>query len=99
MRAPTSEVIPLPEQFTLLQNYPNPFNPTTNLAFELPESGFVLVKIFDVTGREIAVLANGFYDAGKHVLTFNAQSLPGGTYFARIQSASNSGVIKLTLLK
>ncbi len=69
------------ESYQLLQNYPNPFNPTTTIKFSLPVSGFVSLKIFDITGRQVNSLFNGFMNGGTYSTRFDAYSLASGTYF------------------
>jgi hypothetical protein len=74
----------LPDRFELGANYPNPFNPQTTITFAAPQTGRVNVAVFDVLGRRVAVLIDGITQAGRHEVTFNASSLPSGTYFARM---------------
>jgi hypothetical protein len=76
----------LPENFHLSQNYPNPFNPTTNIRFQIPESGFVTLKIFDITGREVATLVNEQLNAGEYNYQFSTDEyrLSSGAYFYRL---------------
>ncbi len=76
-----------PVTYNLLQNYPNPFNPTTNIKFALPDNGFVTLRIFDVTGREVAVLLNSkFYEKGVFNYTLDASyyKMASGVYFYRL---------------
>lgn len=89
----------LPVQFTLSQNYPNPFNPTTTFQFQIPFSGLVSIKVFDILGREIVVLMNGVKSAGIYQVTWNASTLPSGIYFYRVQAGTNIAVKKAILLK
>ena len=85
--------------FELFQNYPNPFNPETNISFILNESSNVLLKIFDVSGKEVVVLTNKVYSAGSHTIKWNASEFPSGVYFYKIQAGNNSSVKKMTLIK
>src|SRR5690606_30429506 len=62
----------VPEGYALHQNYPNPFNPSTQVAFEVPTAGQIRVAVFDVTGRQIAVLFEGQASAGRHNVRFDA---------------------------
>lgn len=81
-----------PSVFILHQNYPNPFNPETNLKFELSSSGFTTLKIFDVLGRETAVLVNEYLNAGIYQIKFKPElKLTGGVYFYRIEVNSAKG--------
>jgi hypothetical protein len=89
----------VPTGYALSQNYPNPFNPSTTIDFSLPASGFVSLKVFDLLGREVATLVNEEKAAGSYRATFEASSLPSGTYFYTLKSGSFSEVKKMTLLK
>ncbi|MFA7362229.1 MAG: M14 family zinc carboxypeptidase [Candidatus Kapaibacterium sp.] len=85
--------------FELYQNYPNPFNPETNISFDLKESSNVVLKIFDVSGKEVSVLTNKLYTAGSHTIKWNASEYPSGVYFYKIQAGDYSGVKKMLLVK
>ncbi|MGC8896698.1 MAG: T9SS type A sorting domain-containing protein, partial [Bacteroidota bacterium] len=89
----------LPTGFALLQSYPNPFNPTTTIEYHVPVEGFIKLSVFDVLGREIAVLVNGNVQAGKHKVTFDASSFAAGVYFYRMQAGKFRESRKLILLK
>jgi photosystem II stability/assembly factor-like uncharacterized protein len=88
-----------PMTFNLAQNYPNPFNPTTNISFNIPESGNVKLAVYNTIGQEVAVLVNGVVTAGQHEAVFNASSLPSGVYFYKLQTGSSVMVKKMLLLK
>jgi hypothetical protein len=88
-----------PTTFNLAQNYPNPFNPTTNISFSVPESGNVKLAVYNTIGQEVAVLVNGAVTVGQHEVTFNAASLPSGTYFYKLQTSNSIMVKKMMLLK
>jgi photosystem II stability/assembly factor-like uncharacterized protein len=75
----------IPSGYTLGQNYPNPFNPSTNIPFELNESGYIILKVYDITGRTIKELINGRWGKGRYILDFDGSSLPSGIYFYRIE--------------
>ncbi|HVN48805.1 MAG TPA: plastocyanin/azurin family copper-binding protein, partial [Bacteroidota bacterium] len=64
-----------PSAFQLKQNFPNPFNPTTIISFDLPEISIVSLKIYNITGHEVATLVNGPMASGKHSVSWNAASL------------------------
>jgi hypothetical protein len=84
-------IIGVPDKFELSQNYPNPFNPTTKINFDLPADSKVSLKIFDITGREIATLANGdIQTAGYYTVTFDARDIASGIYFYRIIAEGGS---------
>ncbi len=88
----------LPENFKLEQNFPNPFNPTTNIRYELPVRTRVQLKIFDLTGREVAVLVNGVQTAGKYNIKFNANKLASGIYFYRLTTVNGFFAVKKMIL-
>jgi len=84
----------------LYSNYPNPFNPTTNLEFGISQLGFVSLKVFDVTGKEVAVLVNETKTAGSYSVLFNASNLSSGIYFYKLEVNGNIiGMKKMVLLK
>jgi hypothetical protein len=89
----------IPAAFELAQNYPNPFNPATKIDFSLPQRTQINMKVFDVLGREVWILANGIFEAGKHEIEFNGTNLPSGVYFYNLTSGTNSITKKLLLLK
>jgi hypothetical protein len=89
----------LPGQFQLQQNYPNPFNPTTTIGYQLPAVSHVAIKVFDVLGREVAMLVNERQTAGEHYMKFDASSLPSGVYFYSITTGTFSQVKKMILVK
>ena len=71
----------IPDDYNLSQNYPNPFNPSTIITYQLPESGFVSLKVFDVLGNEVAKLVDENKQSGSYEVVFNASNLPSGVYF------------------
>ncbi len=85
--------------FTLSQNYPNPFNPSTTISFDLPNSEFVTLKVYDVLGREITTLVNEELYAGQHTKVFNAENLSSGVYFYKLQAGNFSETRKMILTK
>lgn len=90
----------VPADFMLYQNYPNPFNPSTVITFSLSETGQVSLKLFDMLGSEIAVLAQGIYSAGRHTVALNAESLSAGVYYYRLSDGSGNVMTrKLMLVK
>ena len=90
----------LPSRPALRQNYPNPFNPETTISFTLPAESGVKVQIFDLLGREVAVLADGIFEAGSHQLRWSAGSLSSGIYLYRMTINGRSAVTrKMTLMK
>ena len=88
-----------PSEFILHPSCPNPFNPFTNLTFNLPEASEVSLIIYDIQGREVARLMDGFLPPGIHQRTFDGSNLPSGIYFARLQAGDFSQVKKMVLMK
>jgi len=88
-----------PAEFSLNPAYPNPFNPGTNLRFNLPKAAEISLIIYDISGREVAILAEGFRAAGAYEATFNAVELSSGIYFARLKTAGYAQTQKLVLIK
>ena len=89
----------VPEKFSLKQNYPNPFNPTTIIRLEIPKEGFVSLKVFDLTGREIKSLVSQNLKPGKYSVDYNALSLPSGVYFYKLETANFTDTKKMVVLK
>lgn len=85
--------------YSLSQNYPNPFNPSTNIGFNLPSKAFVLLKVYDILGREVATLMNEELSAGSYTRQWNAANMPSGIYFYRLQAGSYGETKKLILLR
>ena len=99
-----------PARFALEQNYPNPFNPTTTIGYGVSGekngsgvsgqgSSLVRLSVFDLLGREVAVLVNENQQPGQYRVQFNAQNLSTGIYFYRLQSGSSIATKTLTVLK
>lgn len=95
----TKKTVNVPKSYNLSQNYPNPFNPVTKISFDIPKNTFVSLKIYDILGRETAVLVNETKQAGSYTVNFNAAELTNGVFFYRIESADYSDVRKMILLK
>ena len=89
----------IPSKYSLSQNYPNPFNPSTTINFTIPKKTNVLLKIYDVLGREIATLIDTKKDAGRYSVVFNAQNHSSGIYFAQLITGNYFNTIKMLLLK
>lgn len=86
-------------QFDLSQNYPNPFNPSTQIRFALTSAGHTTLKVYDVLGRVVSTLIDGYQDAGVQTVVFNGQNLASGVYFYKIESGSFSAMKKMMLIK
>jgi len=88
-----------PRAFTLFQNYPNPFNPSTTIRFELQMRSIVTLKVYDILGRQLAILANRTESAGVHSVTFIGNGLPSGAYFYRLDAGTYHDTKKFILVK
>ncbi|MGD8781282.1 MAG: T9SS type A sorting domain-containing protein [Ignavibacteria bacterium] len=86
-------------EYSLEQNYPNPFNPTTTITYQIPETGNVTLKIYDVLGREVTTLVNESQASGVYTVEFNASQLADGVYIYKLQAGDYVSVKKLMLLK
>jgi hypothetical protein len=95
----TTEEINKPTTFAFHPAYPNPFNPSTELRFDLPEPGVVMITVFDVLGREVARIAEGTYDHGYHSVTWKSRDLASGVYFARFTVTDQQGAMMFTKVR
>ncbi|MEK7250185.1 MAG: T9SS type A sorting domain-containing protein, partial [Bacteroidota bacterium] len=86
-------------RFELSQNYPNPFNPATIIKFQIPNSSFVTLKVFDLLGREVATLVNEQMKPGSYERTFEGNNLASGIYFYHLRASGFSQTKKLVLLR
>ena len=85
--------------FNLAQNYPNPFNPTTEINYQLPEAGYVSLKIYDILGREVTTLVNEYKTEGSYDITFNASGFRSGIYICRLKVNDFESSKKMILIK
>ena len=98
--SPEVEVdVTAPLSFNLEQNYPNPFNPSTKINYSVPEAGNVKLAVYNLVGEEVAVLVNGYTEAGHFNVTFDASNLPSGVYLYKLQSENSVQTKKMMLLK
>ena len=88
-----------PSGYTVEGNYPNPFNPETRIRFVVPETAHVKLVVYDVLGRQVRVLVDGVREAGTHEASFNASTLPSGTYLYRLETPKGSFVGSMLLVK
>lgn len=99
MQKTLSLMVAVPTKYELEQNYPNPFNPATTIAYQLPNDGFVTLKVFDLLGREVATLVNEEQKADYYKVTFDAARFASGVYFYRLQVGEFTAVKRLMVLK
>ena len=89
----------VPNSFAMSQNYPNPFNPSTKINYDLPVDGIVSIKLYDLTGRQVASLVSEAKIAGYYTVSFDASNLASGMYFYRISAGSFTSTKKMALVK
>jgi len=93
------EVKLVTNNFNLYQNYPNPFNPETKISYTVPKTSDIVMKVFDILGIEIETLFSEQKQTGTYEITWNAEDLPSGVYFYRIQAGSFVETKKMVLMK
>ncbi|MDP3148260.1 MAG: C25 family cysteine peptidase [Ignavibacteria bacterium] len=93
-----SELI-APTEYDLEQNYPNPFNPITTITYQLPKTGNVTLKIYDMLGKEVKTLVNEQKEMGKYTVQFDASSLASGMYIYQLRANDYTSTKKMLLLK
>jgi hypothetical protein len=91
--------VALPTVTELLQNYPNPFNDETNIAYTLAEAGNVTLKVYDICGRLVVTLLEGYEDTGPHLVTWDATDVSSGVYFYKLTCGDYSATKKMNLLR
>lgn len=89
----------IPKEYSLSQNYPNPFNPKTIIRFALPDGGNTTITIFDISGKEVTRLIDGYMPAGYHSVTWNAGNSASGLYLYRISSGDFVKTMKMAVMK
>jgi len=89
----------IPSSFALEQNYPNPFNPTTTIQFTLAKGANVKLQVFSIEGKEVATLVDEALTPGVHTFRFEANGLPSGVYFYRIEAGELFQTRRLMLMK
>lgn len=103
MKAPTQVEAPigisLPKELLLYQNYPNPCNPSTTIRFQLLEREHVILKVFDLLGRDVATLVDGELHPGDHSVVFDAKGLPSGIYFYQLKTNTSIQQKKMLVIK
>ena len=96
--------IALPTEFTLMQNYPNPFNPSTTIRFTIPSNSFVRLIVYDITGKVVNEIVNGFLEPGVHNVEWSGTDTGGidvssGLYFYKIEASNYSKTYKMVFVK
>jgi len=91
--------IPVPGMISFLTAYPNPFNSSTAISYSLAAAGHVVLSICNIMGQKVATLFSGMQQAGAHKVVWDAESVPSGVYFARLESSTGSRSIKMVLLR
>ncbi|NOS86261.1 MAG: T9SS type A sorting domain-containing protein [Ignavibacteria bacterium] len=89
----------IPSKYKLHQNYPNPFNPSTNIKFDLPFSEIVKISVYDITGKEVSILADKYQEAGSYEINFDGSMLSSGTYFYKLTAGNFTDIRKMVLIK
>jgi hypothetical protein len=87
------------ETFQLSQNYPNPFNPSTRISYSIPKTGYVSLKVYDILGREVATLVNGYQQANQYSVNFDASKLASGIYLYKLKAGDFVQTKKMILMK
>ena len=85
--------------YNLSDNYPNPFNPSTKISYEIPELANVSLRVYDMSGREVAELVNQMQQPGSYDVIFNASSLSSGVYFYKLEAGGFVQTKKMILIK
>ncbi|MCX6162836.1 MAG: T9SS type A sorting domain-containing protein [Ignavibacteriae bacterium] len=85
--------------FKLAQNYPNPFNPSTTIKFSLPQSGFVTLIIYDISGKELKTLVNNQLSSGSYKLIMDGSDLSSGIYFYKLTAGNFREIKRMVLIK
>jgi len=88
-----------PVSFELNQNYPNPFNPSTKISFSIPQSGVVILTVYNILGEKVLDLIDGFMNSGYHEVTFEASGLNSGMYLYELKSGNLRSTKKMLLLQ
>lgn len=89
----------IPLKFELYQNYPNPFNPSTTINYSMSQAGNIMLKVYDVLGKNVATLVSGYKEEGAHTVQFDASNLAGGVYIYTLVSGKFTGSKKMMVMK
>lgn len=89
----------IPTEYKLEQNYPNPFNPVTMIKFSVPKSGNITLKVFNLIGKEVAVVVDENLSAGYYEVDFDASNMPSGIYFYKLEANNFTATKKMILIR
>jgi hypothetical protein len=89
----------IPDKYALSQNYPNPFNPVTKISYSIPKESFVTIKVFDITGKEVATLLSEIRGAGNYEVNFDGSKFASGVYFYRLSTENFVETKRMMLVK
>ncbi len=95
----SNEITGIPKKFDLKQNYPNPFNPVTKIQYEIPKASFVTIKVYDIIGREVALLVNSNMEAGYYMYDFDASALSSGVYIYKMTAGNFEKTLRMMVVK
>ena len=90
---------PVPNEFELGQAYPNPFNPRTTIEYALPEDAKLLLSIYDIQGRLVSYIAQGFKSAGYHEAIWDASNHSSGLYFIRMNVYDSGNTLQFNKIQ
>jgi hypothetical protein len=89
----------VPGSYSLSQNYPNPFNPSTNIKFDVPQASHIKISVYDIQGKETAILVNETLNPGSYNIDFDASGLPSGVYIYKLTAVNYTDTKKMILIK
>ena len=88
-----------PDHYRISSIYPNPFNPITSIEYSLPENAYIELFVYNIHGKHIQTLVQGFQTAGYHSINWNAQNYPSGIYLIRLENGTYSKTQKVVFMK
>jgi hypothetical protein len=93
------KISPIPSEYTLFQNFPNPFNPSTTIKYQLSQTSYVTLQVYDILGRVVTTLVHETKQAGFYSMEFNAASLSSGIYFYKLTAGTFTQTRYMMLVK
>ena len=96
---PETDIVQVPDEFEITESYPNPFNAQTVICYTLPQSEKIKLVVYNVLGQPVDILFDGWHNAGRYQMTWNADNCPSGIYFVHLENSCQSQSIKVVLLK